>query len=294
MTSPLVSVIIPTYNRATKMGRATNSIFNQTFPDWEMVIIDDGSTDHTHAAVTELQKQHPDKTITYLHQNNAGPSAARNNGVNNALGEIIVYLDSDDQLYASALEDIIWTLKDETVLYGIPNHNRTLVLVDKDGVELARKFDAEGLNKSLDLQNFYDWQVKTTTSGLFHRKSIFTDGIQWRSDFWIEDLEFMFQLAVKYPTGFRHIEKVLVDYVQTYGADGLCSNARYSDWAHAFGAIYELHKNDSLMKNPRIYLDRIERYNLLHQQDLQGKAVPPYYKFFPEFFNAKDQSEKPL
>jgi len=286
MASPLISVVIPTYNRAEKMARAVLSAVKQAYSHWEVIVVDDGSTDHTKDKIIELQSQHPDK-IHYVVQANAGPAAARNTGVQNSAGDIVVYLDSDDIFYPNALQEIAATLEDPNACYGFPNHSRTLVLLDTDGNELARKQDMSGINDNVTLQDMYDWKVKTTSSGLFHRKSVSNHGVAWRSGFWIEDLDFIMQLGVLDPNGFCHIPKTLIDYVQAYGSDGLCSNARYLDWAHAFGKIYELHKTDPLMKNPHIYLDRVEKYKKLHEDDTQGKVPPQQYKFFPEYFDKK-------
>lgn len=284
MAAPLVSVIIPTYNRADKMARAVLSVVTGDFTDWEIIIVDDGSTDHTASKIAELKNDHPQIWLTCVTQKNAGPATARNTGVQQSHGEIIVYLDSDDVFYPHALQKIAGTLQNQATQYGFPNHSRTLVLLNSAGQELARKPDTSGIHEHVTLQDMYDWKIKTTSSGLFHRKSVFVQGVSWRSGFWIEDLDFILQMGTLNPEGFCHIPETLVDYVQTYGADGLCSNARYLDWAHAFGTIYELHKNDPLMKNPHIYLDRVEKYKQLHEDDLQGKVPPQKYKFFPEYF----------
>jgi glycosyltransferase involved in cell wall biosynthesis len=287
---PEISVVIPTYNRAGKIPSCVQSVVAQSFPAWELVIVDDGSTDNTAKTVEKIKAAHPDRSITYVRQNNGGPSAARNTGVENSRADIIAYLDSDDLLFPSALQDIAWVLKDERAQYGLTCHNRTIVMVDSDGNEVSRKFDSTGLNKSVTLEQIYNWDVKTTSSGLFHRKSLFNDGARWRSGFWIEDLELMLQFAVKDPAGFVYIPKALVDYVQTYGADGLCANATYADWAHAFGSIYALHKNDPLMKRPEAYLDRVAKYQALHKEFLAGNIPPQKYKYFPELHSAKEKA----
>jgi glycosyltransferase involved in cell wall biosynthesis len=89
---PKVSVIIPTYNRAEKVVRAISSVLNQTFTDFEVIIIDDGSDDGTDEAVARLKGP-----IKYLvHSANLGVSAARNTGIKHSNAPFIAFLDSDD------------------------------------------------------------------------------------------------------------------------------------------------------------------------------------------------------
>lgn len=90
---PVFSVVIPTYNRAKIISRAIQSILNQTFGEFELVIVDDGSIDGT----GEVIKQINDPRLCYFRQENRGVSAARNAGVKSARGKYIAFLDSDDE-----------------------------------------------------------------------------------------------------------------------------------------------------------------------------------------------------
>lgn len=90
-----ISVILPTYNRAHTLSRALQSVFNQKPAPFEIVVVDDGSTDETAALVSKIAKTHP--SLHYFHQSNQGPSAARNLGIRNSSGELIAFLDSDDE-----------------------------------------------------------------------------------------------------------------------------------------------------------------------------------------------------
>jgi glycosyltransferase involved in cell wall biosynthesis len=92
---PRVSVIIPAYNAAAYLPCAIDSVVGQTYPDWEIVVVDDGSTDHTRAVVDSYQPQLTDK-LQYIHQANRGLPAARNTGMRAARGELIALLDADD------------------------------------------------------------------------------------------------------------------------------------------------------------------------------------------------------
>ncbi len=100
MDDTLVSIILPTYNRADYIRSALDSVFSQTFRNWELVIIDDGSTDDTVAVINDYD----DSRIVYLYQENRGVSAARNHGIEKCRGQYIALLDSDDEWLPKKLE----------------------------------------------------------------------------------------------------------------------------------------------------------------------------------------------
>jgi hypothetical protein len=89
--TPLVSVIIPAFNSGDFIGRSIKSVLNQTYPHYELIVIDDGSSDNTAEVIGGISSG-----IVYGRQENLGPSAARNHGVRLARGEFIAFLDSDD------------------------------------------------------------------------------------------------------------------------------------------------------------------------------------------------------
>lgn len=103
MILPKVSVIIPTYNCQDFIVRAIKSVLGQTFQDFELIIIDDGSTDKTKEIVEEFIKK--DKRIKYIYQENSGgPAKPLNTGIKNSKGEYITFLDSDDEWLPKKLE----------------------------------------------------------------------------------------------------------------------------------------------------------------------------------------------
>lgn len=97
------SIIIPTYNRAWCIERAMKSVLAQDFRDWEMIIVDDGSTDNTKDIVEEYLS---DSRIRYFYKENGGVGSARNLGMEQASGRYLMFLDSDDEFVANALNII--------------------------------------------------------------------------------------------------------------------------------------------------------------------------------------------
>jgi len=96
---PLVSIVMPAYNSARHIGRAIESVLRQTYETWELIIVDDGSTDDT----SDVVKGFADDRIEYVRTKNGGASAARNAGLDKARGEVVAFLDSDDVWYADKL-----------------------------------------------------------------------------------------------------------------------------------------------------------------------------------------------
>jgi glycosyltransferase involved in cell wall biosynthesis len=92
--NPLVSIIMPTYNAAGFIAESISSVRAQTYTNWELVIVNDGSTDDTKAIIQGLQL--PKKQLQYIEIDNAGPGAARNRGIAAAQGALIAFLDADD------------------------------------------------------------------------------------------------------------------------------------------------------------------------------------------------------
>ena len=144
---PFFSIILPTYNRASFLTRSIGSVIKQDFLDWELIVIDDGSTDHTKEVVNSFN----DPRIKYFYQENSERSAARNKGIDQANSDWVCFLDSDDEYLPEHLEVIHKCLmsKDSPrfILTGniIKNKNSQIKhpLINMDAnvlVEIATKF----------------------------------------------------------------------------------------------------------------------------------------------------------
>jgi len=114
--NPFVSVVIPTYNRARRTIAAIESVMAQTYPHFEILVVDDGSTDGSSDAIQRFLAQKASdnghaREVQYLSQANQGPSAARNRGTEQARGEYLAFLDSDDVWLPDKLECQVRAIK---------------------------------------------------------------------------------------------------------------------------------------------------------------------------------------
>jgi len=115
---PTVSVIISTYNRAYLIDRFIQSVLNQTYQDFELIVVDDGSTDNTEDIIRQFQEK--DKRIKYIkHDKNKGGSAERNTGIKNSVGKYIAFQDSDDEWFPEKLEKQMEVFKNTSSKVGV-------------------------------------------------------------------------------------------------------------------------------------------------------------------------------
>lgn len=116
-----VDIIIPAYNSAHFLAEALESVAAQTFTDWQIVLVDDGSTDNTPEVVAPFQQRFGEK-LRYIRQENRGVSAARNRGIRSATSEFVAFLDADDIWLPRRLEYSLSTLEDRPtagLCYGL-------------------------------------------------------------------------------------------------------------------------------------------------------------------------------
>lgn len=100
----MISVIIPVYNASKYLHRVISSILSQSYPDWELILVNDGSTDDSLSICEEFSKM--DRRIVVINQINRGASTARNNGMKKANGEFICFVDADDYVSGTYLEEL--------------------------------------------------------------------------------------------------------------------------------------------------------------------------------------------
>ena len=111
--NPFVSVVIPTYNRKAALKECIDSLITQSYPEYEIIIVDDGSTDGTTRLLGEYSRNNP--MVKYFHQENRGPGAARNLGIKNSKGDIICFTDDDCIADKDLIKNLVEVYTDKNV-----------------------------------------------------------------------------------------------------------------------------------------------------------------------------------
>lgn len=141
MKEQMISVIVPAYNSEMFIGKCIDSVLEQTYSNWELIAVDDGSRDNTFGILKKYAEV--DSRIRVIHQENQGPGIARNTGIAEAKGNYVVFIDSDDYIE-----------KDYFLL--LSNHNEDVVFinvrnVDKDGHVLKEEYMSKNMQLTKDV-----------------------------------------------------------------------------------------------------------------------------------------------
>ena len=207
MVTPKVSVIIPTYNSDATISRALRSVLNQTVSDFEVIVIDDGSTDKTVEVLRDYELQ-DQRVRTFLVDKNGGPGPARNIGIQHSRGEFIAFLDSDDFWLPEKLETQIKLFSDKKVII---TYTSVLFLNSKGFIK--------GIIKSrpkVGLKEMYFTNRVTTSSAMFRKDldgSKMMPAIRNR-----EDYAYWLGLLRKNPGYIVGVPRPLVGYVKIPGS----------------------------------------------------------------------------
>lgn len=255
---PKVSVVMPTYNRAHFIGEAIQSVLDQSFKDFEIIVIDDGSTDNTKEVVDSFQ----DHRIKYMYQRNCGVSAARNNGIQASNGEHIAFLDSDDLLLENALEkggQILARYPEVGFSYG------QAYLIDGRGsvfgLRLPKQKHSYVRGGSEEIREFLVRGNYIPTSTVITRRScLFDVGLfnpAFRSG--SEDLDLWVRLAKRYAVAY--IAEPLVKYCVHSGS--ILTGRKLDELKKSHSVIFEGVFNDAAL-GPLLSSERPKTYFHLH------------------------------
>ncbi|MGD1918033.1 MAG: glycosyltransferase family 2 protein [Pleurocapsa sp.] len=227
MVLPNVSVVIPAYNAAHFLGQALESIFAQTYTEYEIILVDDGSTDNTKTILEPYLSR-----INYIYQPNKGVAAARNKGIEIAQGRLIAFLDADDLFLPQKLQQQVALFKLHPdvgmVVSGWQLTNEQAEIIEN--VELWHSLPC------LDLRTWLYWKPVLPSATMIRRQWLEKVGGFSPETIPVEDVECFLQIIAQ---GCKAI------------------------WCKNIGTVYRQVNSNSLCRNT---IKRVESLELLHQR----------------------------
>lgn len=255
--SPRISVIIPTYNRRGYIVKSVESVLQQSFSDFEIIVVDDGSTDGTEEAVRPYAGR-----IRYIRQENRGAAAARNQGIRQALGRYIAFMDSDDLSaphHLHRLHDFLEQNPRFAMVIGNGAylegrfHNRSTVISPQKAKRLA--------GKGVSVRDLFDGRVVRLQGTMSRKAALEEIGLL---DEWFRlsyDLDLALRLVQRYPIGF--VDEV----VYLYRKHG--SNISGDD---------ELRSRENLRALEKLQRDYPESLDLIGRSGFYRMVAHRYYR----------------
>jgi glycosyltransferase involved in cell wall biosynthesis len=198
--SELVSIVIPCYNQAQYVKETVESVLDQTYPNIEISIVNDGSTDESEKIVKEIIHQYPDKNIRLINQSNKGLSEARNSGIRASSGDYLFLLDSDDKLHNTMVSKCMDALMVQDVDITYADYQR-----------FGEETSVQKTGDKIELYSLLHANVTGATA--LYRKSVWekTGGYKQNMSGGYEDWEFWIN-ATKNGFKFYHVPEVLFYY----------------------------------------------------------------------------------
>lgn len=250
-----VSVIIPSYNRAHLIGETIESVLRQTLSDFELIVVDDGSTDNTAEVVRAY-----DGPIRYVFQNNQGRSRARNAGYHLSQGEYVCFLDSDDVLAPPMLERLAALLdSDDKLGFAYSDYQ----FVDQSGAPLPKPevFRAHPLQRGNIFRHLLYFDFIPPSTVLARRSSFEEAGLFEPSLEPAEDLDWLLRMSRRYATDYiveplcrfrKHegststtaIHDATVRVILKHLADEATKQSLAGDWRRVYHDLYLMAANE--------------------------------------------------
>lgn len=256
---PKYTVIIPTLNRAYSLWKAIQSVVSQTYPYWQLLVVDGGSTDNTQKLISSM---HDPRVKLVDNPDDTGVASARNFGLKYSDTEYVGYLDSDDYVYPNWLEVIDRHIESNTdkVLF-MPNKNFVVQQVD-DQNKVIRVFKEDILHKEpFSSEKVIQLDTECDTNGMVHRLDAIESVGLWNEELKLyEDFEFLLRFIEIFPDGIHFVPQVLVAYTRTYGKDSLCSTASYKLLVECLEQVHAMHGQKAFLKDQTWYPKLVDKY----------------------------------
>jgi len=235
-----VSVIIPAYNAAATVAATVDSVLGQTFSDFEIICVDDGSTDRTKAILSGYSAKYPDR-MRLADQPNNGPAAARNHGARLSSGEYLAFLDADDIWMPNFLERTVAALDADPAL-ALVYCNASLA--DSEGVDLGAALIGQGVDHAPSLNELLTQLWPIMPSAALVRRTAYDHGHGYRDElrgasFRFEDVDFWIRMREQGP--FKFIPEELIVWRFAWFPRELKKLPDYSKALHVFEAYLQEH-----------------------------------------------------
>lgn len=255
------TVIVPLYNKAPYIERTLNSIVNQTFHDFELIVIDDGSSDGSEQIAAQFLYPYASYSKV-IHQTNSGVAAARNKGVSIANGQYLAFLDADDWWESDFLENLAQLIEryPKAAMLG------TGFYIIKNG---KKKVAPIGVPKEFESGyiNYCQTYAKTlcmpiSSSSVAVRKDAFIAVGQFRMGITLgEDFDLWIRLALKYPVAL--INKPLANYNQDIPKKLRATRRLHNPSHHMLWNLDYLSELEKTNKDYKVLIDRLRSSGLL-------------------------------
>lgn len=274
-----ISVIIPVYNASHLVARAVDSVLLQEYDGYEIIIVDDGSTDDTAVVCEELASN--DMRIRFMHKENGGVSSARNAGIESARGEYVMFLDADDAIHTGALEKMYMPGMD-LVVAGFQKVMNSSVLCS------FRPSDTDVYDNDEELCDFFDnviarkhcYLLNSSCFKLFRRSLLCETGLRFDESLdYGEDKMFVMNF-LRHVKKARTVSSVLYSYILQPGS---LSSDETSD-AHLVKISSLLESYVPVLNELASRYEGSDRLARLYHTDVVGRYV---FRFLTQFVKRK-------
>lgn len=276
----MISVIIPAYNAARTIRRCIQSVLDQTYTEWEMIIVDDGSKDDT----LDICQSYDDSRIRVLHKENGGVSSARNHGLKFAQGDYIAFIDSDDFIEADYLEHLSQGLDYDIVISGFCYENTPesssfhLKLANREAVgrELSKLINADQL--------CYPW------GRLFKRSIIETYHIRFDEAMrFAEDNVFNWEYLCHAES--LYIDATQKDYHKSSDEGGAGYNLSFEEMDYVDGQLFMLSQKLESYYGIKLQLQTKQLMHVLFLKDMLSLTATYWFDYYRKYHPCGTKSE---
>lgn len=255
--NPKLSIILPVYNTEQYLEKCLNSILNNTFQDFELIIVNDGSPDNSEKIILDFKDKYKDK-IVYIKKENGGLSDARNFGLKHAKGEYISFIDSDDYIEHDMYEKMMNKLEQHP--FDIVACDVNLVYENSDKIDVVSSGYDKDLFDKQEIKQTMIYFYPTVWNKIYKAEII--NEITFLKGVWYEDLEFMLRV---YPniTSIGVVKEPLHNYLQRKNSITYTYNDKLYDIINNMDSVISFYQEHGIYEEYKQELEYLyARYSL--------------------------------